>query len=67
MTFICLDFTSIIIYNIRKIMTSFIDLKFINKVSSQLERFKEKKKYLFNFRCPYCGDSKKSKWKSSKI
>ena len=45
-------------------MTSFVDLKFINKVSSQLERFKEKKKYLFNFRCPYCGDSKKSKWKS---
>ena len=64
MTFIYLDFTSIIIYNIIKIMTSFVDLKFINKISSRLERFKEKKKYLFNFRCPYCGDSKKSKWKS---
>ena len=45
-------------------MTSFIDLKYINKISPQLERFKTKKQNLFNFRCPYCGDSKKSKWKS---
>ena len=45
-------------------MSSYIDLKFINDVSSRLEQFKKKTDYLFNFRCPHCGDSKKSKTKA---
>lgn len=40
---------------------SFIDLKYINIVSPRLEKFSKKKDYLYNFRCPYCGDSKKNK------
>jgi len=45
-------------------MSSYIDLKFINNVSSRLGQFKKKTDYLFNFRCPHCGDSKKSKTKA---
>ena len=40
---------------------SFIDLKYINVISPRLEKFSKKKDYLYNFRCPYCGDSKKNK------
>ena len=45
-------------------MSSYIDLKFINDVSSRLSQFKKKTDYLFNFRCPHCGDSQKSKTKA---
>jgi hypothetical protein len=45
-------------------MSSYIDLKFINNVSSRLQHFKRKNDNLFNFRCPHCGDSKKSKLKA---
>ena len=45
-------------------MSSYIDLKFINNLKSRLSQFKQKNDYLFNFRCPHCGDSKKSKLKS---
>ena len=45
-------------------MSSYIDLKFINDVSSRLSLFKKKTDYLFNFRCPHCGDSQKSKTKA---
>ena len=45
-------------------MSSYIDLKFINEVSARLSQFKKKGDYLFNFRCPHCGDSKKSKTKA---
>jgi len=38
---------------------SFIDVKYINLVSPQLQKFVRKKDSLYNFRCPYCGDSKK--------
>ena len=44
-------------------MSSYIDLKFINEISARLGQFKKKGDYLFNFRCPHCGDSKKSKTK----
>jgi len=40
---------------------SYVDLKYINAVSPRLEKFTKKKDYLYNFRCPYCGDSKKNK------
>jgi hypothetical protein len=45
-------------------MSIYIDLKFINELSSRLGQFKKKGDYLFNFRCPHCGDSKKSKTKA---
>jgi len=45
-------------------MSSYIDLKFINDLQSRLNLFKKKGDYLFNFRCPHCGDSKKNKTKA---
>ena len=45
-------------------MSSYIDLKFINDISNRLGQFKKKTDYLFNFRCPHCGDSQKSKTKA---
>lgn len=45
-------------------MSLFLDLKFINEVAHSLPRFKKKDEYLFNFRCPICGDSKKSATKA---
>src|SRR5210317_123573 len=45
-------------------MSSYIDLKFITNISSRLQQFKRKNDYLYNFRCPHCGDSKKSKLKA---
>ena len=41
-----------------------IDSKFVGLISSRLEKFKRVKNNLYNFRCPICGDSKKSKTKT---
>ena len=46
-------------------MSSYIDIKYLNLISPQLQQFKKKGEALWNFRCPYCGDSKKSKIKAS--
>ena len=43
---------------------SFIDSKYIGLVSARLEKFKRVKNNLYNFRCPYCGDSQKYKNKA---
>ena len=43
---------------------SFIDSKYIGLVSSRLEKFKKVKNNLYNFRCPYCGDSQRHKNKA---
>jgi len=43
---------------------SYIDSKYIGLVSSRLEKFKQVKNNLYNFRCPYCGDSQKYKNKA---
>lgn len=40
---------------------SFIDRKYISLLSSQLQKFSRKKEDLYNFRCPYCGDSQRNK------
>jgi len=45
-------------------MSSYIDIKFLNLLSTRLEKFKRKSDYLYNFRCPHCGDSKKSSSKA---
>ena len=41
-----------------------IDVQYLYTISSRLDRFKKKSRNLFNFRCPYCGDSKKNKSKA---
>ena len=43
---------------------SYIDSKYLNIVSPQLLKFKKKGDFLWNFRCPYCGDSQKSRSKA---
>jgi len=45
-------------------MNSYIDVKFVNLISPQLQQFKKKSEFLWNFRCPYCGDSQKSRTKA---
>ena len=45
-------------------MPSYIDTKYVNLVSSRLPLFKNKQQGLYNFRCPFCGDSQKSKTKA---
>ena len=42
----------------------FIDVKYINLISSRFQNFKKVKNNLYNFRCPICGDSQKNKSKS---
>ena len=42
----------------------FIDIKYINLISSRLQKFKKVKPHLYNFRCPICGDSQKNKNKA---
>ena len=43
---------------------SFVDSKYIGLVSSRLDKFAKKKEGLYNFRCPYCGDSQRTKSKT---
>ena len=45
-------------------MSDYIDTKYINLLSPQLEQFKDKGNGLYNFRCPYCGDSQTNKSKA---
>ena len=42
----------------------FIDVKYINLLSSRLSKFKRIKADLYNCRCPICGDSQKNKSKA---
>lgn len=39
------------------------DLSFVHRISSRFEKFQRKSDYLFNVRCPLCGDSQKNKSK----
>jgi hypothetical protein len=43
---------------------SYIDTKYLNLISPMLPLFKKKGDNLWNFRCPYCGDSQKSRSKA---
>ena len=43
---------------------SFLDVKYINLISPRLNLFSRKKVDLYNFRCPYCGDSQKRRNKA---
>ena len=37
----------------------FVDIKFIHLISHRLDKFTKLRDFLYNFRCPYCGDSEK--------
>ena len=39
----------------------YTEIKYLNLLSVRLEKFKKKKDYLWNFRCPVCGDSQRNK------
>ena len=41
-----------------------IDNQFIHNISANLDQFKKRNKGVYNFRCPYCGDSQKYKNKA---
>jgi len=43
---------------------SYLDVKYVNMLSSQLDKFKRKSGNLWNFRCPICGDSETHKNKA---
>lgn len=45
-------------------MALFVDIKYVNLVSPRLERFTHREQYVWNFRCPICGDSRKNKSKA---
>jgi len=42
----------------------YTEIKYLNLLSVRLEQFKRKKEFLWNFRCPVCGDSKRHKNKA---
>jgi len=42
-------------------MSVYTDRLFLLRVSNRLDKFVQKKQDLYNFRCPFCGDSKKDK------
>ena len=45
-------------------MSEFVDAHYVNLLSGRLDKFTRKKADLYNFRCPYCGDSQKHKNKA---
>jgi len=44
-------------------MSLYLDVKYLSLISHRFEMFKRKDDYLFNVRCPICGDSQKNKRK----
>ena len=45
-------------------MSNYIETKYLNLLSAQLDQFKRKNDNLWNFRCPYCGDSQSNENKA---
>ena len=45
-------------------MSLYLDHKYAAQISSRLEKFKRKNQRIYNFRCPICKDSAKSKFKA---
>ena len=45
-------------------MDQYIDVKYVSLISPFLQQFKKRGDFLWNFRCPYCGDSQKSRTKA---
>ena len=42
----------------------YVEIKYLNLLSSQLQKFKQTKRNTWNFRCPVCGDSQRNKNKA---
>jgi transcription elongation factor Elf1 len=42
----------------------FTEIKYLSLLSPRLQKFKQKKEFLWNFRCPVCGDSQRNKNKA---
>jgi len=42
-------------------MSLYIDIKYLGMISHQLDLFRQKSQYLWNCRCPICGDSSRKK------
>lgn len=42
----------------------YLDEKYALLISSRLRNFKKKREHLYNFSCPFCGDSKKNKYRA---
>ena len=45
-------------------MSLYIDVKYLNQIGPRLEGFKNRGQYLYNCRCPICGDSARKKTKT---
>ena len=45
-------------------MSEFVDAHYVTLLSGRLDKFARKKTDVYNFRCPYCGDSQKHKNKA---
>jgi hypothetical protein len=45
-------------------MSLYIDVKYLNQIGNRLTLFKRKGDYLYNCRCPICGDSQTKKTKT---
>jgi hypothetical protein len=45
-------------------MSSWVEAKYIGLLSYRFDKFKKKSENLYNFRCPLCGDSEKSRTKA---
>ena len=45
-------------------MSVYIDRKYLLLISNRLRNFRQKNEDLFNFSCPFCGDSKKNQLKA---
>ena len=45
-------------------MSLFLDRKYVPLLAPQFERFKQKNDFVWNFKCPICGDSQKNKVKT---
>lgn len=43
---------------------NYIDTKYISLIGPRLRNFSKKKDFLWNFSCPYCGDSQKNRKKA---
>lgn len=47
-----------------RVMTVYIDKKYISLLSPKLKQFKQRGEFLWNFRCPVCGDSQRNQAKT---
>ena len=54
---------NIVWHDYNRLMSIMLELKYVHLLRHRVDQFTQKDEMLFNFRCPICGDSKKSKTK----